>query len=554
MALTAAFRSLALPACLACATTLVVARPADAQGVATAPTAASDAAARWFSHVEVLADDSMRGRETGSAEHVKAAEYVAAKFKAAGVTPGAAGSYFQPVAFTSRTIDESRSSLTLVVDGKPTPVVLGEQAYFGLRLAPAPSVDAGLVFGGNCLQVPEIGLDDFSGLDLKGKVVVCIAGSPTNVPGALSAHYQSAWVRADALRRLGAVGLIAIPNPKSTDVPWSRSSASRLNASMTLANPALGDANGMQVSLTWNPAHADALLVGTGHTVASLMALVDARQPLPHFPLAPTLRATIAVNAQKIESPNVVGLVKGSDPKLAGEYFVLTAHLDHLGVGAAVNGDAIYNGAMDNASGIATLIETAATVAAAKPKRSVLFVAVTAEEKGLLGSRYFATNPTVPRAAIVANLNMDMFLPLYPLKTLMVLGLDESELGDDVRAVAKERGLAVQPDLQPQRNRFVRSDQYSFIREGIPALAMKVGFEPDSPEALIDAAWTRDRYHAPSDDLQQPIDRSAAVGFTEVVGQLALRIANRDTRPAWKPESFFKRFVHTGASAPSAAH
>jgi Zn-dependent M28 family amino/carboxypeptidase len=237
-----------------------------------------------------------------------------------------------------------------------------------------------------------------------------------------------------------------------------------------------------------------------------------------------------------------VGVLKGSDPGLAREYVVLTAHLDHVGVGAPINGDAIYNGAMDNASGIATLIEAASAVAAAKPKRSVLFVAVTAEEKGLLGSRYFARNPTVPGSSIVANINMDMFLPLYPLKSLMVLGLGESDLTDDVRAVAQEMGLAVQPDPQPLRNRFIRSDQYSFVREGVPALAMKVGVEPGSPEAATDAAWTKQRYHAPSDDLQQPIDRAAAVGFTDVIGRLTVRVANRQARPAWNAESFFKRF------------
>jgi Zn-dependent M28 family amino/carboxypeptidase len=272
---------------------------------------------------------------------------------------------------------------------------------------------------------------------------------------------------------------------------------------------------------------------------------------LPRFALTPTVRATMRVEAASVRSDNVVGVLKGSDPALANEYVVLTAHLDHVGVGAAINGDAIYNGAMDNASGIATLIEAASAIAAAKPKRSVLFVAVTAEEKGLLGSRYFARYPTVPRSAIVANVNMDMFLPLYPLKSLMVLGLDESDLGDDIRAVATDLGLGVNADPQPLRNRFIRSDQYSFIREGVPALAMKVGYAPGSPEAAIDAAWTKERYHAPSDDLQQPIDRSAAVGFTDVIGRLAVRVANRSTRPAWKAESFFKRFATPASSSAS---
>ena len=178
----------------------------------------------------------------------------------------------------------------------------------------------------------------------------------------------------------------------------------------------------------------------------------------------------------------------------------------------------------------------------AKPARSIAFVAVTGEEKGLLGSRYFAAHPTIPRGHIVANVNTDMFLPLFPLKELMVLGLDESDLGQDIRAVASELGLGIQADPEPQRNRFVRSDQYSFIKIGVPALAMKVGYEPGSPEAVIAAKWTAERYHAPSDDLEQPIDMSAAGRYVEVVRALAVRVANRTDRPRWNDASFFKRF------------
>jgi Zn-dependent M28 family amino/carboxypeptidase len=200
---------------------------------------------------------------------------------------------------------------------------------------------------------------------------------------------------------------------------------------------------------------------------------------------------------------------------------------------------------MDNASGIATLIEVARGLAASqpRPKRSVLFVAVTAEEHGLLGSRYFAGDPTVAKASIVANINMDMFLPLFPMKSVMVLGLAESDLGDRVRDVARRLELGVEADSQPERNRFTRSDQYSFIREGIPALALKVGFEPGSAEAAVDAKWTKERYHAPSDDLQQPIDRGAAARFTELVGALAAEVANHSAAPQWKSDSFFRRFA-----------
>jgi Zn-dependent M28 family amino/carboxypeptidase len=253
----------------------------------------------------------------------------------------------------------------------------------------------------------------------------------------------------------------------------------------------------------------------------------------------------VTVERSTVESQNVAGILRGSDPRRRDEFVVVSAHLDHLGIGGAVNGDALYNGAMDNASGIAAILEVAQSLhdAAAKPARSILFLAVTAEEKGLLGSHYFAARPTVPRASIVADVNTDMFLPLFPMKSLMVLGLDESDLGNDVRASAKAVGITVQADPEPQRNRFVRSDQYSFIRAGVPSLAMKVGYEEHTPEAAIAAKWTAERYHAPSDDLQQPIDRSAAGKYVEVVRDLAVRIANRTDRPKWNDTSFFKRFA-----------
>jgi Zn-dependent M28 family amino/carboxypeptidase len=296
-----------------------------------------------------------------------------------------------------------------------------------------------------------------------------------------------------------------------------------------------------------NPAHADKLLAGTGHTFAELLALVDAGKPLPSFAIPARLKATTKVERAEVESQNVAGVLRGADPKRRDEYVVVSAHLDHVGIGGAVNGDTIYNGAMDNASGVAAILDVAESLhdKKAAPARSILFLAVTGEEKGLLGSSYFAAHPTVPRASIVADVNTDMFLPLFPLKTLMVLGLDESDLGRDVRATATALGLGVQPDPEPQRNRFVRSDQYSFIKHGIPALAMKVGYEPNSPEAATAAKWTSERYHAPSDDLDQPIDRSAAAKYVEVVKDLAVRIANRADRPRWNDNSFFKRFAQT---------
>jgi Zn-dependent M28 family amino/carboxypeptidase len=504
-----------------------------------------DTAARWWAHVEALANDGMEGRNTGSPGHKRAADYVAAQYKKAGLEPAGVGGYIQPVAFQSRKIVEAKSSLALVKNGAAEPLTLGEDANVNVRVDPAPSVEAPLVFVGYGLNIPEQTINDFAGVNLKGAIAVYISSTPKSLPGPLQAHFGSAGERWKMYKAAGAIGTMSIANPKSMDVPWARSTLARLQPAMSLADAALDDSAGQQLSITVNPAHADKLFAGSGHTFAELLALVDAGKPVPSFALPARLKAAVAVERSTVESQNVAGILRGSDPRRRDEFVVVSAHLDHLGIGGAVNGDALYNGAMDNASGIAAILEVAQSLhdAAAKPARSILFLAVTAEEKGLLGSHYFAARPTVPRASIVADVNTDMFLPLFPMKSLMVLGLDESDLGSDVRASAKAVGVTVQADPEPQRNRFVRSDQYSFIRAGVPSLAMKVGYEENTPEAAIAAKWTAERYHAPSDDLQQPIDRSAAGKYVEVVRDLAVRIANRPDRPKWNDTSFFKRFA-----------
>jgi Zn-dependent M28 family amino/carboxypeptidase len=247
-----------------------------------------------------------------------------------------------------------------------------------------------------------------------------------------------------------------------------------------------------------------------------------------------------------VESQNVAALLPGTDPKLKDEYVVFTAHLDHLGIGRPIAGDSIYNGAMDNAAGIATMLDIASALkeSGTTLRRSVLFVAVTGEEKGLLGSKFFANSPTVDARKIVANINVDMFLPLFPLKILTVYGMNESDLGNDVAAVAQAWGVQAQPDPEPKRNLFIRSDQYSFIRRGIPSLALRVGFDKGTPEERIAKQWLTTRYHAPSDDLNQPVDKTAAGEFNRLVAKLLERVANRDQRPRWMDSSFFKRFAN----------
>jgi Zn-dependent M28 family amino/carboxypeptidase len=334
-------------------------------------------------------------------------------------------------------------------------------------------------------------------------------------------------------------------NPKNTDIPWERAALSRFMPSMSLADPAMDESQGLKLTVTINPAHADKLFAGSGHTFAEILRAADANTPLPHFAIPARLRATVGMEQADVTSQNVVAVLPGTDPALKNEYVVFSAHLDHVGIGKPIKGDSIYNGAMDNASGVAAQLDVAAMLkeSGTKLRRSVLFVAVTGEEKGLLGSRYFANHPTVAPASIVADINTDMFLPLFPFKQLTVYGLDESDLGNDAEAVARSLGVEPQGDPEPKRNVFIRSDQYSFIRRGIPSLALKVGFYKDSAEDRFVKQWLKERYHAPSDDLTQPVDKQSAGAFDVLVAKLLERIANRDERPRWKDTSFFKRFA-----------
>jgi Zn-dependent M28 family amino/carboxypeptidase len=313
---------------------------------------------------------------------------------------------------------------------------------------------------------------------------------------------------------------------------------------MALADRVFTEQGAIAFSATWNPEKTDSLFEGSGHTIAEILDAADHDRALPHFALKTKLRANIAVTREKVDSRNLAGIRPGSDRVLKKEYVVVSAHLDHLGVGEKVNGDGIFNGAMDDASGVASLIEVARALQTGKvkTKRSIVFLAVTGEEKGELGSRYFAEYPTAP-GRLVADINMDMYLPLFPLRYLEVQGVNESTLGDDIRAVASASKVEIQADKDPNANRFIRSDQYSFIKKGVPALAFKFGWIPGSPEEKIFRAWYRDRYHAVADDVNQPVDLAAAAQFNALLLALIERVADEPRAPQWKPESFFSRFA-----------
>ncbi len=535
---------------------------AQSTGAATIAAGAPSDDARgqaWWTHIRTLADDSMKGRLTGSDEYLKAAAYVVDKLKSWGLQPaGVNGTYYQPVRFDVQRVLAQKSALALESNGTRIPLQLGDDAILGTRMQQPASVDAPLVFIGYGLHLPEAGYNDFDSPELpvaslKGKIVVVVNGGPADVPGPLKSFARTSPL-IKAIREAGAVGLVSIPTPKSMDFGWQRIASSASQSGMRLASapgddkvadrhPALADDHEPLFTATFNPAQAEKLFQGSGHSFAEILALADAQKPLPRFVLGKSLHATIATENSQVVSPNIAAVLPGSDPSLKMQYVVISAHLDHLGAGEPIHGKTIYPGAMDDASGVATVLETARVFSQGeRPKRSLLVLIFTAEEKGLLGSRYFAGHPTVPEDKIVADLNLDMFMPIFALKKLHVQGLEQSTLADQARSVGASHHIEIAGDPEPDRNSFTRTDQYSFVQAGIPALAMKFGWTQGSPEYKAWRAWLGERYHSTDDDLSQPVDLAAAAQFNSFFADLVGAVANESSTPHYLATSFFKRF------------
>jgi Zn-dependent M28 family amino/carboxypeptidase len=525
---------------------------------------------RWWAHIQFLADDNLHGRETGSDGYREAVKYVAGKMEAFGLKPAGTSGYLQPVKFETRQLVEEESSIAIVREGAEQ-ILDRLDATQSTRADLAPAAEAAMVFVGYGLRVPEAKYDDLAGIDLRGKVAVYVnSAGAVEAPGPVKSHVGTAAERWAVLKAAGAIGTATImvprppagagrgrgaaatgtaPGPDAVDgagAGGGRGPGGRgPQKAYLLADPEMQESVGQKVAITITRRGGDKFFEGTGHTIDEIVKLAAENQPLPKFPLMGTLRTKATVKRELVEAPNVAGILPGTDPKLKDEYVIMSAHLDHVGVGRAINGDTIYNGAMDDASGIASILEIARIMkeSGAKPKRSILFLAVAAEEKGELGSRYFAVHPTVDRKHIVADINLDMFMPLFELKSIEVQGLAESTLGDTIREAAQEYGVQVQADKEPDQNRFIRSDQYSFIRVGVPSLAFKFGYEFGTPEDKIFHDWVRDRYHKPSDDLNQPVDKASAAKFDRIIASLLQRVADGAARPQWKDDSFFKRFA-----------
>ena len=314
---------------------------------------------RWWSHVTILADDKLEGRDTGSVGHLKAAEYVATELANAGLKPAAVNGYLHSVPLISIEIDENASSLTLVKETGREPLILGRDAVFDLHVDPASNIEADLVFAGYGLSIPEAHHDDFAGLDVRGKLVVYLFGTPRALPRALAAHVQSPAERAMVLHRHGAVGSICVLGTR-LDNYWTRLLAVGPRPSMKLSNPALDESLSLKLAITVGSEYADKFFAGTGHSLTEILDLDRAGMPLPRFAIPARLKTTAAVRRTSLVSQNVVAVLPGTDPRLKNEYVVFSAHLDHLGIGKPINGDSIFNGAMDNAAGVAALLDVAA--------------------------------------------------------------------------------------------------------------------------------------------------------------------------------------------------
>jgi Zn-dependent M28 family amino/carboxypeptidase len=376
---------------------------------------------------------------------------------------------------------------------------------------------------------------------------VVLSGAPPTFPPDQRAHYSSGTTKFRGLVDRGAVGVIFVDTPiDEKRFPWERVLQMSWRPSMRWVDAAGTPFNsfpGIKARFAFSRAGATKLFAGAPSTLEQVFAKSEAGKAQA-FDLPAELTLSSTTELVRMSSPNVAGVIEGSDAALKGEFVVFTAHLDHIGQGAPVSGDAIYNGAFDNASGIAVLLETARYFAELprKPRRSMLFLAVTAEEQGLLGSEYFARQPTVPREAIVANVNMDMPLALTEVADVVAFGAEHSSLGGiTARAVGAE-GMTISPDPMPEEVVFVRSDQYSFVREGIPAVYLDMGTH--SRVAGVDGGklveqFLRERYHMPGDDLSQPIHYESLASLARINARIGLDVGNARERPKWNPGDFF---------------
>jgi hypothetical protein len=525
---------------LSMAATLVVAAPPDGTADRNILKA----------HMAFLADDLLEGRETGTRGFDIAARYVAGQFAQYGVQPkGDNGSYLQTVPLKTGRLVQDSPVFEIRRSGGVEALAYQVEFFMAPRLsADQTDFTAPLVFVGFGITAPRFKHDDYAGMDVKGKIAVVLSGTPTGFPSEEGAHYSSRRVKSELAAKHGAVGLIYLQTPRTERVlPFAKLRQYSDTVSMdwvTADGRGSSEVPSLQGGALLSMAAAGKLFSEVDVKLDAVYAAADANQPVPRMDLKLSARLAQKSNRSAISSSNVVGMIEGSDPLLKSEFVIFTAHLDHLGIKPGMAGDNIYNGALDNASGVATLLEMARLIAQmpAKPKRSILFIAVTGEEKGLLGSDFFATNPTVPVSSMVANVNLDMLVSIYNFSNVIAFGAEHSSLKEATSRAAAELKMELIPDPWPEQLAFIRSDQYSFVRHGVPSIYLFTGTGSyDKNENVVELlrGFMRTHYHQPSDDMSLPINWDAAVRFAQLNYVLGIEIANSPKRISWNAGDFF---------------
>ena len=544
---------------------LAACRPAPAPAAAPAAIADPAAAARIQADVRTLADDAMQGRETGTPGFERAADVVVARFRALGLQPaGDNGSYSQAVPLLKAT--RIAAGARLEVLRRDRTITLRFRDHF-LPEVNVDAADAGVrapaVFVAQGVSAPDLKHDDFAGLDLHGKIAVVLGGAPAAFGADRRAFHATRGEKLRELAAHGAIGAVFVDTAQDeANAPWALQAANWDRPQLRLRG---ADGHGidsfpqLRVVARVSAAAADLLFDGSGHTAAELAVAAQAGR-LHGFALPVTLSLAQRTYVEALDSRNLVARLPGSDPALAREALVFSAHLDHLGIGAPVAGDVIRNGALDNALGVAIVLETARQLRAAKPapKRSLLFVALTAEEQGLLGAQWFATHPP---QRLVADVNLDMPMLLAPTRDVVPIGATHSTLQPALQQAAKALDVGVSADPFPEEAVFVRSDQFAFVRAGVPALYLDGGVVPGAASEgkradattvprLAQREFLRHCYHQPCDDIRQPIQYPDAARMAALNARLALQLGNAAQPPRWNPGDFFgTRFAAPAATA-----
>ena len=496
-----------------------------------------------------LADDLLEGRQPGTKGFALASKYIETEFMALGLKPVINGnSYIQKVPLRKGIVNDKASGLSLVINGKEETLDYGKHFIASPNfINEASEIEAPLVFVGFGVHAPEMNYDDYQNIDVKGKIVVILNGAPETFASNERAYFSNNTVKSNEAIKRGAVGIISFNLPTDKRTTWDATVRRARQGSfkwLDANNIAKDGFPELQGVIFYNTEHAEKLFSSTAKKMDEIYSNAKAGK-VQSFPLNVSTKIKVKTAYQFVQGSNLVGLIEGSDPKLKNEYVVYAAHLDHFGIGAPVKNDSIYNGAHDNASGVSILLEIAHAYRSLPkaPKRSIIITVVTGEEYGLLGSDYFATNAPIKNGKIVANLALDMPFFFHPVLDVVPYGAQHSSLSKQVAQATKILNLKVSPDPFPEQVVFVRSDHFSFIKKGIPALFIKSGFMTVPTDTIdrskSDVAWRTTTYHTPQDDMSQPFDFQAAATHVKLNFLIGYFVANDSVAPTWNKGDFF---------------